>query len=126
MTNPDKDFWSDQNLFHAFKACLERLFEAVLLTDLHDTFDNRLKLLQISLIDWRSEEEGSGLWNLELRLKETTRKFIPADTYKTMTLRLLHLKNELGKSTSKGPKATIEVLKTDVFKIKRYRRRFLI
>ena len=47
IDKPDKDFWSNQNLFRAFKACLERLHQAVVLTDLHDTFDHRLNLLQL-------------------------------------------------------------------------------
>ena len=121
---PDKDFWSDKNLFFAFKACLERLYRAVLLTDLHDTFDHRLKLLQISLIEKHSdsEEEGTWLGNLELRLRESSRKFLTVDLYKTMTQRLQYLTSELDNRMSNGSEDTIDLLKTDVFKIKRYGR----
>ena len=100
IEKPDEDLWSDQNLFSAFKACLERLHQAVLLTDLNDTFDNRLKLLQISLVEEKEcvylqdvkVPEGTWIDKLELRLKETSRKFIPAELYKTMVLSLQHLK----------------------------------
>ena len=123
IDKPDKDFWSGQNLFSAFKACLERLYQAVQLTDLYDTFDNRLKLLQISLVDKRCHgEERYWLEKLETGLKETSRKLISADAHKTITLKLQHLTTELNRSTSKGSEATIEFLKTDLFKIKRYQR----
>ena len=95
IVKPDKDFWSNRNLFWAFKACLERLHQAVLLTDLHDTFDHRLKLLQLSLADSRNGDEGTWLGDLELKLKETSRKFIPAETYKAMVLKLQFLTSQL-------------------------------
>ena len=47
---------------------------------------------------------------------------MPADLYKTMVLRLQYLTTELSKSSSRGPVAAIEFLKTDVFKIKRHGR----
>ena len=47
IDKPDKDFWSVANLFNAFRICLLKLYHAVVLTDLCDTFDTRLKLLTI-------------------------------------------------------------------------------
>ena len=82
IVKPDKDFWSNRNLFWAFKACLERLHQAVLLTDLQDTFDHRLKLLQLSLSDSMGEDQGTWLGDLERKLKATSRKFIAAKVYK--------------------------------------------
>ena len=48
------------------------------------------------------------------------RKLLPAKNYKTMTLRLQHLTTQMIETSSKGFRATIEFLKTDVFKVKRY------
>ena len=47
IEKPDKEFWSNSNLFSAFNACLTRLYTSVLNTDLYDTFDDRLQLLSL-------------------------------------------------------------------------------
>ena len=47
IDKPDKQFWSLANLFDAFRNCLLKLYHAVVLTDLCDTFDTRLRLLTI-------------------------------------------------------------------------------
>ena len=120
IDKPDQDFWSNQNLFRAFKACLERLHKAVLLTDLHDTFDHRLNLLQLSLADSRISQEGTWLGDLELKLKETSKKFIRAEVYKKMVLRLETLTSGLNKVISGESTATIEFLKVSVFKTRRF------
>ena len=81
IDKPDKDFWSNDNLFCAFNACLTRLYTSVLNTDLYDTFDNRLKLL--SLVP--DEPQIGIFFNGEFRDKidegkakegETCRKFL--------------------------------------------------
>ena len=47
IDKPDKEFWSLPNLFYAFRDCLLKLNNAVLSTNLCDTFDYRLKLLTV-------------------------------------------------------------------------------
>ena len=109
INNPDEEFWANKNLFSAFKTCLERLYRSVLLTDLHDTFDPRLKLLQISFIEddryWNLPtypEKRTWLGYLERRLMRRSRKLLPAKNYKTMTLRLQHLTTQMIETSSKG------------------------
>ena len=48
-----------------------------------------------------------------------SRKLLPAKSYKTMTLRLQHLTTQMIETSTKGFRDTIELLKTDVFKVKR-------
>ena len=87
---PIREFWSNDNLLSAFKACLKRLYTSVRDTDLYDTFDNRLKLL--SLVP---DEPQSGIFfNGEFRDKidedkakagETCRKFLKLKDYIAIT-----------------------------------------
>ena len=128
IDNPDRNFWSHSNLFQAFKGCLERLHRAVLLTDLFDTFDNRLRLLQLKIFDDRElgdeVERGELGWlqEAEEMLRDTTRKFITAETYKIMTLKLQEIVKSLNNSDPHSPKSAIHILEEEVFKVKRFSR----
>merc|ERR1712079_278913 len=70
--------------------------------------------------DSRNGDEGTWLGNLELKLKETSRKFVPAEVYKKMVLRLETLTSGLNKVISDESTATIEFLKVSVLKTKRF------
>ena len=90
IEKPDKEFWSNGNLFSSFNACLTRLYTSVLNTDLYDTFDNRLKLL--SLVP--DEPQVGTFYDGEFRDKidedkakagETCRKFLKLKDYIAIT-----------------------------------------
>lgn len=124
LEKPDKKFWSNGNLFLAFKACLMRLYNAVLHTDLYDTFDNRLKLL--SLVP---DSPRDGPYDGELQKKneeekakigETCRKYLQLKHYIAMTGILKEVTTGLQISEMKGPKSVIEFFQTRVFRIKQF------
>ena len=125
IDKPDKEFWSNDNLFSAFNACLTRLYSSVLNTDLYDTFDNRLKLL--SLVP--DEPQIGIFFNGEFRDKidegkakegETCRKFLKLKDYIAITGILEEVTRGLQNSMANGPNSIIEFLQTRVFRLKQF------
>jgi hypothetical protein len=120
IDKPDKDFWSNDNLFCAFNACLTRLYTSVLNTDLYDTFDNRLKLL--SLVP--EDPKIATFFNGELRDKidedkakagENCWKFLKLKEFAVITDILKEVTRGLQNSVVNGPSFVIEFLEFSVF-----------
>ena len=90
IQEPDKQFWSNGNLFSAFNACLTRLYTSVLNTDLYETFDNRLKLLSLVPDDDLQEGPFDGAYRKKMdegkaKMGETCRKFLKLKDYIAIT-----------------------------------------
>lgn len=132
IDKPDKNFWSKSNLFSAFYHCLLRLFNAVLSTNLCETFDNRLKLLSLvpepqsginigtNMRINMSSEEIDSIDEEKDKLGETCRKFIKPKDYKIMAEKLLEVTTGLQISMTSGPDHIIEFLEIRVFRLKQF------
>ena len=134
LDKPNKLFWSSSNLFHAFKHCLLKLFHAVSRTDLCDTFDYRLKLIQISMIDtddksyrkvhYTAEEVAARelAEEVDAMAGETGRKFVTTTKHKLMCNVLIKVVKGLDQSIHKGPDAVKEFFIANIFKLKLFNR----
>ena len=124
IQKPDKEFWSNGNLFSAFNACLTRLYTSVLNTDLYETFDNRLKLLSLVPDDLQD-----GFFDGDFREQideekrkagETCRKFLKLKEYIAISGILKDVTSGLQISMTNGPDSVIEFLQTRVFRLKQF------
>ena len=124
IQDPDKEFWSNGNLFSAFNACLTRLYTAILNTDLYETFDNRLKLLSLvpdDLQDGPFDGDFREQIDEEKRKAgETCRKFLKLKEYIAITGILKGVTSGLQISMTNGPDSVIEFLQTRVFRLKQF------
>ena len=119
IDKPDKEFWSMPNLFYAFRGCLLKLNDAVLSTNLCDTFDSRLKLLIVlpKSLKRCHEESKEGE---RAKLGETCRKFVPEELYKTISYTLQDVSIGLQISMQYGPKSVISFLESRVFRLRQF------
>lgn len=119
IDKPDKEFWSMPNLFYAFRDCLLKLNDAVLSTNLCDTFDSRLKLLIVLPKSLKRCHEESKAGE-RAKLGETCRKFVPEELYKTISYTLQDVAIGLQISMQYGPKSVISFLESRVFRLRQF------
>ena len=125
IEKPDKEFWSNGNLFSSFNACLTRLYTSVLNTDLYDTFDNRLKLLSLVPDDLHQDGPFDGAFREQIveekaKMGETCRKFLKLKHYIAITGILKDVTSGLQISMTNDPNSSIEFLQTRVFRLKQF------
>ena len=125
IQKPDKEFWSNGNLFFAFNACLTKLYDSILCTDLYETFDYRLKLLSLVPDDPLSGTFYDGEFRDQIdeakaKTGETCRKFLKLKDYIAITGILKNLTSGLQISVKNGPDSIIEFLQTVVFRMRQF------